>query len=74
MGTGSIADGLFSGIEARLVRVVASRDVVLVEAEAVGAPPRCPDCRVRARRVHSTYERGLAERPFFWSRPRAGHG
>ncbi|MFF8848161.1 transposase family protein [Streptomyces sp. NPDC015127] len=25
--------------------------------------PRCPGCRALARRVHSSYERGLAERP-----------
>ncbi|WP_308378003.1 ISL3 family transposase [Streptomyces sp. ISL-98] len=30
---------------------------------ACGPAPRCPGCRVRARRVHSSYERGLAERP-----------
>ncbi|MFE7710801.1 transposase family protein [Streptomyces sp. NPDC057486] len=34
-----------------------------VSAVACGPPPRCPGCRSRARRVHSTYERGLAERP-----------
>ncbi|MFD9573468.1 ISL3 family transposase [Streptomyces sp. NPDC059982] len=32
-------------------------------ATACGPPPRCPGCRARARRVHSCYERCLAERP-----------
>ncbi|MFB8034031.1 transposase family protein [Streptomyces sp. NPDC056004] len=32
-------------------------------AAAYGPPPRCPGCRALARRVHSSYERGLAERP-----------
>ncbi|MEV1053353.1 transposase family protein [Streptomyces sp. NPDC049887] len=30
---------------------------------ACDRPPRCPGCRARAGRVHSTYERRLAERP-----------
>ncbi|WP_409239784.1 transposase family protein [Streptomyces sp. PA5.6] len=34
-----------------------------VLAVACGPPSRCPGCRARARRVHSTYERGLAESP-----------
>ncbi|MGW6602205.1 transposase family protein [Streptomyces sp. NPDC055036] len=63
MVAGSIADVLFSGVEVRVKRVIASPDMVVVEAEACGAPPCCPDCRTRARRVHSAYERGLAERP-----------
>ncbi|MER6418219.1 ISL3 family transposase [Streptomyces sp. NPDC001137] len=34
-----------------------------MEAVAIGRPGRCPDCRKRARRVHSTYQRALDERP-----------
>ncbi|MBT2444991.1 transposase, partial [Streptomyces sp. ISL-36] len=30
---------------------------------ACGPAPRCPGCRAPARRVHSSHERGLAERP-----------
>ncbi|MFF4185435.1 ISL3 family transposase [Streptomyces sp. NPDC001691] len=63
MGTGPIEDVLFQGTEARVERVTVSKDLVVVEAVACGRPPKCPDCRFRGRRVHSTYERGLAERP-----------
>ncbi|MFE2216237.1 ISL3 family transposase [Streptomyces canus] len=35
----------------------------MVEAVAIGQPGQCPDCRKRARRVHSAYQRDLDERP-----------
>ncbi|MCX5307561.1 transposase [Streptomyces spororaveus] len=38
-------------------------EALVVVAAACGPPPRCPGCRARARRVHSCYERSLAERP-----------
>ncbi|MET8748009.1 ISL3 family transposase [Streptomyces sp. NPDC004728] len=38
-------------------------EALIVVATACGPPPRCPGCRVRARRVHSSYTRSLAERP-----------
>ncbi|WP_434091256.1 ISL3 family transposase [Streptomyces flaveus] len=34
-----------------------------MEAIATGQPGRCPDCRKRASRVHSSYQRTLDERP-----------
>ncbi|MFE0372757.1 ISL3 family transposase [Streptomyces tendae] len=44
-------------------RVSDSSEVLVVEAAAIGRPGQCPDCRKRARRVHSTYQRDLNERP-----------
>ncbi|MET8030855.1 transposase family protein [Streptomyces avermitilis] len=44
-------------------RVSDSSDALVVEAVAVGRPGRCPDCRKRARRIHSSYQRTLDERP-----------
>ncbi|MEV6154696.1 transposase family protein [Nonomuraea sp. NPDC052129] len=63
MGVGSLEGVLFPGIDVRLERVSVSAEVLCVAAAACGPPPRCPSCRGRARRVHSAYERGLAERP-----------
>ncbi|WP_067357823.1 ISL3 family transposase [Streptomyces noursei] len=48
------------------VRVVRVNDVsggLVLEAESTGRPGRCPDCRKRADRVHSSYQRSLDERP-----------
>ncbi|RFC75170.1 transposase [Streptomyces sp. AcE210] len=63
MGVCSLEDVLFPGMAVRLDEVVFTAEVLVVSAVACGPPPRCPGCRSRARRVHSTYERGLAERP-----------
>ncbi|MER7205330.1 ISL3 family transposase [Streptomyces sp. NPDC000188] len=63
MGVGSLEDVLFPEIDVRLERVSVTAEVLFVEVAACGPRPRCPDCRFLARRVHSTYERGLAERP-----------
>ncbi|WP_158939418.1 transposase family protein [Streptomyces sp. NRRL S-87] len=38
-------------------------EALVVVAAARGPPPRCPGCCARAQRVHSSYERRLAERP-----------
>ncbi|MFI6937432.1 transposase family protein [Streptomyces sp. NPDC050287] len=35
----------------------------MVEAVSTARPCRCPDCRKQARRVHSSYQRSLDERP-----------
>ncbi|MFE7302670.1 ISL3 family transposase [Streptomyces sp. NPDC057579] len=59
----TIEDVLFPGIDVRLERVGFTADALEVSAAACGPAPRCPGCRARARRVHSSYERGLAERP-----------
>lgn len=63
MGVCSLDELLFPGMDVRLDEVAFTADVLVVSAVACGWPPRCPGCRARARRVHSTYERGLAERP-----------
>ncbi|MGW0882831.1 transposase family protein [Streptomyces sp. NPDC002671] len=34
-----------------------------MEAVSIGRPGRCPGCRKQARRVHSSYQRSLDERP-----------
>lgn len=59
----SLEDVLFPKIDVRLEQVVFAAEVLVVSAAACGPAPRCPGCRARARRVHSSYERGLAERP-----------
>lgn len=63
MGVGSLEDVLFPEIDVRLERVDFTAETVIVVAVACGPVPRCPGCRARARRVHSSYERSLAERP-----------
>lgn len=59
----SVEDVLFSGISVRVEQVSDSLDGLVVEAVSTSRPGRCPDCRGRARRVHSSYQRSLAERP-----------
>ncbi|MFD0162875.1 transposase family protein [Streptomyces decoyicus] len=59
----TIEDVLFPGIDVRLERVAFTADALEVSAAACGPAPRCPGCWARVRRVHSAYERGLAERP-----------
>lgn len=63
MGVCSLDDVLFPGMYVRMDEVVFTADVLSVSAVACDPPPRCPSCRAGARRVHSSYERGLAERP-----------
>ncbi|MFF3691598.1 ISL3 family transposase [Streptomyces sp. NPDC002187] len=63
MGVYSLEDVLFPGIDVRLERVDFTAEAVVVVAVACGPAPRCPGCRALARRVHSSHERGLAERP-----------
>ncbi|MFC8670923.1 ISL3 family transposase, partial [Streptomyces sp. NPDC057199] len=52
----------------RVERVSDSAGALVVEAVATGRQGRCPDCRKQARRVHSSYQRALDERPL-GSRP-----
>lgn len=59
----AVEDMLFPGIAVRVVQVSAVPYGLVVEAVVTGRPGRCPDCRSRAVRVHSTYQRRLAERP-----------
>ncbi|MFD7409918.1 transposase family protein [Streptomyces sp. NPDC059866] len=40
-----------------------SSDVLVVEAVSTARPGRCPNCCKQARRIHSTYQRTLDERP-----------
>jgi transposase len=54
---------LFPGIDVRVEHVSDSCDVPVVEAVSTARPSRCPDCRKKARRTHSSYQRGLNERP-----------
>ncbi|MFG3350156.1 transposase family protein [Streptomyces sp. NPDC048018] len=88
MGVYSLDDVLFPDVDVRLEGVEFTADILVVVAAACGPPPRCPECNARARRVHSCYERRLAERPlagrrllvrlrvrrFFCDGPRAGGG
>lgn len=53
----------FPDVDVRLEAVEFTAEVLVVAAVACGPPPKCPGCRARARRVHSCYERSLAERP-----------
>jgi transposase len=63
MEISSIEDVLFPGIDVRLEGVVVTGALLFVDACACGSPPRCPNCRWRGRRIHSTYRRSLSERP-----------
>ncbi|WP_406841512.1 ISL3 family transposase (plasmid) [Streptomyces sp. AHU1] len=54
---------LFPGIDVRVERVSDSSDVLVVEVVSTARPDRCPDCRKQARRIHSTYQRALDEKP-----------
>ncbi|KOG08233.1 hypothetical protein ADK34_39275 [Streptomyces viridochromogenes] len=56
-------DVLFQDVDVRLEAVEFTAEVLEVVAAACGPPHKCPGCRARARRVHSCYERSLAERP-----------
>lgn len=63
MGVCSLDDVLFPDVDVRLEAVEFTADVLVVVAAACGPPPRCPGCRARARKAHSSYVRSLAERP-----------
>ncbi|MGW3729879.1 ISL3 family transposase [Streptomyces sp. NPDC000851] len=68
MASKTVEDVLFPGIDVRVERIIDSSDTLLVEAVSTGRPGRCPACRKQARRVHSSYQRTLDERPL-GSRP-----
>jgi hypothetical protein len=59
----SVDDVLFSGVGVAVEQVGESLDGLVVEAVSTCLPGRRPDCLWRARRVHSSYRRHLAERP-----------
>ncbi|MFI5688203.1 ISL3 family transposase [Streptomyces sp. NPDC051636] len=63
MASKTVEDVLFPGIGVRVEGVSDSSDTLVVEAVSTGRPGLCPDCRKRARRVHSSYQRALDERP-----------
>ncbi|MFJ9901014.1 transposase family protein [Streptomyces sp. NPDC091280] len=63
MASKTIEDGLFSGIDVRVEDVSDSSGILMVGAVSTSRPGRCPNCRKQARRVHSTYQRTLDERP-----------
>ncbi|WUO34457.1 transposase [Streptomyces sp. NBC_00286] len=63
MASKTVEDLLFPEIGVRVEHVSDSSDGLVVEAMATGQPGRCPDCRKRASRVHSSYQRTLDERP-----------
>ncbi|GGP93834.1 ISL3 family transposase [Streptomyces melanogenes] len=63
MGVESLADVLFSEIDVRMECVEEVEGRMVVFAVACGRPPRCPDCRSRGSRVHSSYERRIADLP-----------
>ncbi|MCX5192046.1 MULTISPECIES: ISL3 family transposase [unclassified Streptomyces] len=63
MASKSVEDVLFPGIGVRVERVSDSPGALVVEAVSTGRPGQCPNCRNQARRVHSSYQRSLDERP-----------
>lgn len=63
MASKTVEDVLFPGINVRVERVSDASSVLVVEAVSTAPPGRCPDCRKQSRRVHSTYQRTLDERP-----------
>ncbi|MEU9989042.1 transposase family protein [Streptomyces sp. NPDC048045] len=62
MASKTVEDVLFPGIDVRVERVDNSSDLLVVVV-STGRPGRCPNCRKWARRVHSSYQRSLDERP-----------
>lgn len=54
---------LFDGLDVTVERAEVTPDRIVVNVASRGRPGRCPDCRRRAKRQHSTYRRRLAERP-----------
>ncbi|KJY41963.1 hypothetical protein VR41_10000 [Streptomyces sp. NRRL B-1568] len=63
MASKTVEDVLFPGIDVRVERVSDSCDALVVEAVSTARPGWCPNCQKRARRVHSSYQRTLNERP-----------
>ncbi|WP_413105633.1 transposase family protein [Streptomyces sp. Inha503] len=63
MASKTVEHVLFPGIDVRVERVSDSSGGLVVEAVSTARPSRCPDCRKQARRVHSSYQRTLAEGP-----------
>ncbi|MEU5927228.1 ISL3 family transposase, partial [Streptomyces antimycoticus] len=63
MASKTVEHVLFPGIDVRVERVSDSSGSLVVEAVSTARPGRCPDCRKQARRVHSSYQRTLTERP-----------
>ncbi|MGW1871583.1 transposase family protein [Streptomyces mauvecolor] len=59
----TVEDVLFPGIPVRVECVSDSSGTLVVEAVSTGRPGRCPSCQKQARRVHSSYQRRLDERP-----------
>lgn len=59
----TVEDVLTPGIAVRVERVSDSSGALAVDAVSTGRPGQCPDCRKRARRVHSSHQRSLEERP-----------
>ncbi|MER5600155.1 transposase family protein [Streptomyces sp. NPDC002265] len=63
MASKTFEDVLFPGIDVQVKGVNDCSDVLVVEAVSTVRPGRCPNCRKQARRVHSTYQRTLEDRP-----------
>ncbi|MEV0981134.1 transposase family protein [Streptomyces sp. NPDC049915] len=62
MASNTVKDLRFPRIDVRVERVSDSTDVLVVKVVSTAPPGRCPDCRKRARRVHSLYQRSMDER------------
>ncbi|WP_405606447.1 transposase family protein [Streptomyces sp. NBC_00076] len=63
MASKTVEDVLFPGIDVGVEGVSDASGILVVEAVSTARPGRCPNCRKQARRVHSTYQRTLDERP-----------
>ncbi|WP_416983322.1 hypothetical protein [Streptomyces sp. T028] len=63
MASKTVEDVLFPGINVRVEGVSDFSGILVVEAVSTASPGRCPNCRKQARRVHSTYQPSLDERP-----------
>lgn len=63
MASKTVEDVLFHGVDVRVEGVNDSSGILEVEAVSTARPGRCPNCRKQARRIHSTYQRTLDERP-----------
>ncbi|MEV0322536.1 ISL3 family transposase [Streptomyces sp. NPDC050658] len=63
MVVNAFEDVLFPGLAVRIRQLCVVGTVLMVDAVGCGRPGRCPDCGVRAARVHSRYWRHLSDRP-----------
>lgn len=54
---------LFDGLDVTVEQAEVLPEAIVVSVVSTSRPGRCPDCRQRAKRQHSTYLRSLAERP-----------